>query len=311
MRKMKSRFILLAIALIGGLTICSCDGTTTFKLKTNANPKDCGTVSPTGTVKYNVGMEAKVTATPNADCAFVGWSGTSTSDEATITITMNSNQTLTANFLKLILGTFTDSRDGKEYRTVKIGDQTWMAENLNFETWNSYHYRNGKYGRLYGWEAATNACPHGWRLPSDDEWTTLVNFVGSNPGTKLKAKDDWLRGGNGTDNYGFAAFPGGSGQGGSVYDIGSHGGWWSATQTQHKDNRAWYWGINYNNSKVDRRDGSTSFDLYSVRCVQGLGDHSGSTVGSMKKNEMKKTEKPRKKQGAGGKPRGKAPLDTQ
>ncbi|MDR2579585.1 MAG: hypothetical protein LBC85_01150 [Fibromonadaceae bacterium] len=95
---MKFRFILLATALIGGLTICSCDSATIVKLKTEANPKYCGTVTPPGTVKYNIGLEAKATATANADCVFLGWSGASTSINPTITITMNSNHTLVANF---------------------------------------------------------------------------------------------------------------------------------------------------------------------------------------------------------------------
>ncbi|GBU25161.1 hypothetical protein R83H12_01801 [Fibrobacteria bacterium R8-3-H12] len=131
-------------------------------------------------------------------------------------------------------GSFTDSRDGKSYKSVKIGTQTWMAENLNYNASGSLCYDNSeancsKYGRLYDWATAMDIdakynkekwggsdvkhkgiCPTGWHLPSDAEWTTLTNFVGSPAGTKLKATSGWAEGGNGTDDCGFSALAGGS-----------------------------------------------------------------------------------------------------
>jgi len=132
-------------------------------------------------------------------------------------------------------GTFTDPRDGKTYKTVTIGNQTWMAENLNYEAEGSKCYNNDpangqKYGRLYKQETAKKACPPGWHLPSWDEWQELVNFAGGEiAGKKLKATNGWIGNGNGTDEYGFAALPGGSGS----YDdrfsfVGMYGYWWTA-----------------------------------------------------------------------------------
>ncbi len=150
-------------------------------------------------------------------------------------------------------GTFTDSRDGKVYKTVKINNQTWMSENLAFKP-NSGNYwayddnnsNVAKYGYLYDWQTAKNVCPTGWHLPSDAEWTQLTNFVGGedNASTKLKAKSGWSYGGNGTDDYGFTALPGGDrGNGGSFGGIGYGGDWWSATE--YSTNSAWVRDMGY------------------------------------------------------------------
>jgi uncharacterized protein (TIGR02145 family) len=96
-------------------------------------------------------------------------------------------------------GTFKDDRSGTTYSTIKIGQQWWMAENLSFRTetgW--YNYNNDPqnyylHGYLYNWEAASKACPSGWHLPSKDEFTTLVNYLGgeSVAGDKLKKPLEW------------------------------------------------------------------------------------------------------------------------
>jgi len=134
-------------------------------------------------------------------------------------------------------GTFIDERDGKEYRTVKIGELTWMAKNLNFETDSSWCYDDNflnclNHGRLYTWDAAMKACPEGWRLPDNDDWK---NITGDDvDGKKLKSTWRWNNNpdgssGSGTDNYGFSALPGGiRPTNGCFRGAGSTGIWWSA-----------------------------------------------------------------------------------
>jgi len=141
---------------------------------------------------------------------------------------------ITLNVVKDMLGTtesnsgkniksFTDPRDNKQYKMVTIGNQTWMAENLNYNASGSKCYDNDennckKYGRLYNWETAREACPNGWYLPSKIKWDILVNFAGGKDiaGKKLKATKGWnyddknARTGNGTDEFGFSALPGGA-----------------------------------------------------------------------------------------------------
>ncbi len=137
---------------------------------------------------------------------------------------------------------FTDSRDGKEYKCVKIGSQIWMAENLNYEAEGSRCYNNDpangqKYGRLYDWNTAKKACPEGWHLPSKEEWDTLIAVVGGikSAGKHLKAKFDWNeKNGNGEDTYGFSALPGSISHLNSCHfgALGHHGQWWSASELE-------------------------------------------------------------------------------
>ena len=171
------------------------------------------------------------------------------------------------------VSTFTDKRDGKVYRIVEIGGAVWMAENLNYAAKGSVCYRDknancDKYGRLYNWETALKACPAGFHLPTADEWTALTDAVGGDDiaGTKLKSAAGWNKDGNGTNDFGWSALPGGYGTSDGYFGYaGYYGYWWSATENDANYARGRY--MNYYYEIVNWYNyGKTS--LFSVRCVQ-------------------------------------------
>jgi len=177
-----------------------------------------------------------------------------------------------------MLNTVDDERDGKKYKTVKLGSQMWMAENLNYNASGSKCYGNkpdncAKYGRLYNWQTAQTVCPSGWHIPSDAEWSVLINYVGggATAGTKLKAKSGWndYKGssGNGTDDYGFSALPGGLGPSdGRFSNVGNYGRWWSSSE--YGNNNAYSRGMDYDLGYVSRFNSGSKTHLFSVRCLQ-------------------------------------------
>jgi len=181
---------------------------------------------------------------------------------------------------------FTDQRDGKVYRTLKIGKQIWMAENLNYECTESKCYDNDPanaelYGRLYDWKTAMEVCPEGWHLPSNEEWDVLLHYVDGTKGTvspyksesagwKLKATAGWNdyngKSGNGTDEFGFFALPGGTGfSDGSFKNAGNYGAWWSASEVSSNMAYRRYMGYSNGNVICDN-DGKIGF--LSVRCIK-------------------------------------------
>jgi uncharacterized protein (TIGR02145 family) len=191
---------------------------------------------------------------------------------------------------------------GETYETVKIGVQTWLSRNLNYAAEGSVCYDNQEsncdiYGRLYNWATAMDIssdynssyynpgtkhrgiCPSGWHIPNNAEWDALYRYADGTSGTDspydsptagryLKAASGWNDNGNGTDDFGFSALPGGGGHSGGDYsDYAGFGNWWSATEDNgynayHRymdyyyyiEGAYWYY--------------DTKSDLFSVRCLQ-------------------------------------------
>ena len=200
-------------------------------------------------------------------------------------------------------GIFQDARDGQFYKTVTIGPQIWMAENLNYDynegTAKSFCYNNepdscAKYGRLYTWAAVMDSagvfgdggkgcgydvtcsakepvrgiCPEGWHLPSDAEWETLFTAVGGVDlaGTKLKSKSGWYNDGNGTDAFGFSALPVGyRGLNGIYYYEGSQAYFWSSSEDG--SDYAYNMLLDYYGDYVRLLNTSKSLG-FSVRCLR-------------------------------------------
>lgn len=212
--------------------------------------------------------------------------------------------------------TFTDTRDGNVYKTIQLGNQIWMVENLKYlpevvgpatgSTTTSYYYVYGydgtsvndaklttnyqAYGVLYNWNAAMGACPEGWHLPSDAEWSQLENYLADNgynyDGTtsggrgkiakSLASSSDWIaslgKGAVGNTDYPayrnkseFTALPGGNRFFNGVFrDIGSYGYWWSSTTSGYSP-------VQRDMSSYASNVGRSSFSKdvgYSVRCIR-------------------------------------------
>lgn len=137
-------------------------------------------------------------------------------------------------------GVFTDSRDGREYKYTTIGNQVWMAENLNFSSKSSECYDKENlcenFGRLY--EVDSVECPIGWHLPSREEWMTLANNMGGIEvaGLRLKNDTEWKPlnpgdNGNGLNECGFNLIP--------TYELGEEYGYMAVFLTASMDSAAW------------------------------------------------------------------------
>lgn len=166
-----------------------------------------------------------------------------------------------------VTGTFTDSRDGKVYKTIKIGEQTWFAENLAYKVNNGcWAYDDNqsnvsKNGYLYKWETAKNVCPTGWHLPSQGEFEALLQTFGG--GGKITF-DALIPGGKSGFSALFAGFRLDTGE---FHGIGSYTRFWSSTPITNTD--ATYLVVyNDGNYKVVQMTNDDIQGGYSVRCVR-------------------------------------------
>ena len=173
-------------------------------------------------------------------------------------------------------GELVDDRDGQTYKTVKIGDQWWMAENLNYEAANGYCFNDSaenceKYGRLYTWSTALVACPSGWHLPTKADFDTLLAAVGGDSlaGNALKSFAGWNRvedEGDGADSYGFSGSPAGwMDLTGDYYQVGYFGRFWSISSCS--DKKAYTLHLKYN-AESGSLDCTLKESAISVRCIK-------------------------------------------
>jgi uncharacterized protein (TIGR02145 family) len=190
-------------------------------------------------------------------------------------------------------------KDGNSYKTVKIGNQTWMSENLTVT-----HFRNGdpiteattstewelagkegkpawcisqndtengkKYGKLYNWFAVNDPrglSPKGWHIATDDEWTKLTDFLGGQVIAAFKMRAPGIsQTGVKSEDSGFSGLPGGAcNRNGNFYGLGSHGLWWTATEFNASD--SWIRVLNYIVCDINSMPFKKPVGL-SVRCVK-------------------------------------------
>lgn len=141
-------------------------------------------------------------------------------------------------------GLLVDIRDGQEYKTVQIGAQIWMAQNINFGEASRRCYDHDpencvKYGALYTWEEAREGCPAGWHLPSKSEWEKLAENLGVvSAGQRLKASPDDAIPWDGLNDSGFTALPAGAGNGEGFHRMDDWALFWSSTESTA--DRAWF-----------------------------------------------------------------------
>jgi uncharacterized protein (TIGR02145 family) len=216
----------------------------------------------------------------------------------TVTKSFGSDAESKSNYINVLPQGVLDA-DGNIYGTVTIGTQVWMTENLkttklndnnviplvsNATSWSNltsqgYCYCDNDesykpvYGLLYNWHAVNSGklCPTGWRVPNETDWTTLVNYLGgsSSAGGLLKeaGTGHWNSPNTGaTNSSGFTALPGGGrGEDGIFGFLRTYGNWWESTE--YNTNNAWYRGMHYNDSNIDRASYNKKAG-FSVRCIK-------------------------------------------
>jgi uncharacterized protein (TIGR02145 family) len=200
----------------------------------------------------------------------------------TLCLVVQSGSQTTPEFSRMPeVATFVDPRDSTIYRTVRLGSQLWLGENLRFNVQGSWAYGGDStnarlYGRLYDWDAASCACPAGWHLPTAAEWSALFEYLGGLDvaGGRLKqaGTEHWKAPNSGATNISqFGGLPGGGRRkpDGTFHGLGMFGAFWSSTEKDDKDAWAFYLGYHY--PEVSLRPSTSKGFGYSVRCLRDQG----------------------------------------
>lgn len=182
-------------------------------------------------------------------------------------------------------GTFKDKRDRKVYKFVKIGTQTWMAENMAYKTsdkcwaYNDDQKNIATYGYLYDWETAKTVCPAGWHLPNETEFRKLIDYSGGedSAGCKLKetGNEHWISNQNElfvskaktTNSTGFTALPGGLRDEWEIFQDKGRNGWWWIGEQGDKTDEGKIMLLGFNSRQANIYSQKVEFGL-SVRCLR-------------------------------------------
>lgn len=173
--------------------------------------------------------------------------------------------------LAQLTGTIQDPRDGKTYKTITIGKQTWLAENLTYKMSASWCIDCETYGELYTYFDALKACPTGWHLPSDLDWNILISELGGYflAGSRMKEVgiSHWKAPNNAASNEsGFTALPHGYRSLNGILNFEKKIGlWWSSDA--ESDPNAWSYRMDFNKNEVTRTP-SLKLVGISVRCIK-------------------------------------------
>ena len=274
---------------------------------TSQNPTtdNSKTTDGTGTGSFTSSLTGLIANTPYYVRAYATNSqGTTYGNEVTFTTSNNSNNIIFNP--NLTYGSITDI-DGNVYKTIQIGSQTWMAENLRTTKYNdgtaiqnvfsqsewaalntgAYVWYNHDqltysktYGALYNWYAVNSEklAPEGWHVPTEEEWNTLIDYLGNNlvAGGQMKEEGSihWNSPNIDASNMsGFSALPGGlrfDESSDDFYYMGEYGYWWSSTESS--SSTAWIHTIGNGSGSIPYSSFPKTFGL-SVRCVLDNDDN--------------------------------------
>lgn len=286
------------------VTVTMLDGSsetiTCAPLHVNGVPISCGCSASGGDMSADGGKATWIAScTTAANIVSYVWDGSDLGAEAsaypytfeakwkthtpTLSVANDDNTTVTVSCPTVMSSDFASWKcgeplvsEGRSYETVSIKGNCWTKENMAYApaTGNAMCY-GGKeancasYGLLYDYEAATAACPSGWRLPTSAEYVELQESTGEDKftaGTWFKSEKDWEEGG--TDELGFSALPGGFCYSAKSCDgIGSRGYWWTSTVAA-KDTSHYTLTLNGYGSMFSATTAMNDASFVSVRCVK-------------------------------------------